>query len=155
MALDIFISYAHEDEQYRNDLIAHLANLRNQGIIQNWYDGDIVPGTEWEAQILTHLATAQIILLLVSSDFMNSDFCDSVELKQAIARHNADQARVIPIILRPTDWEGASFAKLLALPTYAKPISKWEDRDEAFTDVIRGIRRAIDDLNRSSSPNPR
>jgi tetratricopeptide (TPR) repeat protein len=152
MALDIFISYAHKDKRFCDDLKTHLSSLRRQKIINDWYDGDINPGTEWEPQIHEHLDTAQIILLLISADFMASDFCYSVELQRAIERHDAGQARVIPIILRPVDWKDAPFAKIQALPTYGKPISKWTSRDEAFNDVVQGIKNAIQDLPKSVKP---
>jgi tetratricopeptide (TPR) repeat protein len=146
MAFEIFISYAHEDHAFRLELDKHLSNLRRQQIISSWYDGDITPGTEWQPQIMDHLHTAQIILLLVSADFMASDFCYSIEMKLAIARHNADQARVIPIILRPTDWKGAPFANLKVLPTDGKPVSRWPSHDDAFENIVQGIRAAVDDL---------
>ncbi len=95
---------------------------------------------------MTHLNTAQIILLLVSADYMASDFCYSIEMAQAIARHNFDQARVIPIILRPTDWKDASFAKLKVLPIAGKPVTTWPTHDDAFENIVQGIRTAIDDL---------
>ena len=146
MPFEVFISYAHEDRAFRQELEKHLANLRRQHVIASWYDGNISPGTEWQPQILDHLNRAQIILLLVSADFMNSDFCYSIEMTQAIARHDADQARVIPIILRPTDWKGAPFAKLKLLPTDGKPITRWPTHDDAFEDIIQGIREAVEDL---------
>src|SRR5947209_7599473 len=85
---------------------------------------------------------------------MASPFCQDIEMQEAIARHQAKQARVIPILLRPTDWQDAPFAKLQVLPTYAKPVSRWPTHDDAFADVIKGIRRAIEDLNASASPKP-
>ena len=147
MAVEVFISYSHKDRKLRDEFDAHLSNLRNQEIISDWYDGDVLPGTEREEQIMDHLKTSQIILLLISKDFLASKFCYSVELKEAIARHNANQARVLPVILRPTDWEGAPFAKLQVLPTDARPVVMWSNRDAAFKDVVAGIRRAIQDLN--------
>ena len=96
--------------------------------------------------------TARIILLLISAHFMASPFCRDIEMQEAIARHQARQARVIPILLRPTDWQDAPFAKLQVLPSHAKPVSRWPTHDDAFADVIKGIRRAIDDLQASASP---
>jgi hypothetical protein len=156
MAVEVFISYAHKDRKLRDELATHLSNLRNQGVISDWFDGDIPPGTEWKPQIMDRLKTAQIILLLISADFMASKFCYGIELKEAIDRHDANQARVLPIILRPTDWEGAPFEKLQVLPSDARPISAWSSRDAAFKDVVTGIRRAILDLNASTGapPNP-
>ncbi|TMC19604.1 MAG: toll/interleukin-1 receptor domain-containing protein [Chloroflexi bacterium] len=146
---EVFISYSHQDKVYRNELNKHLSNLKNQNLIAAWFDGDIVPGTEWRTQILQHLESAQIILLLISADFMDSEFCYSIELKRAIERHKANEARVIPIILRATDWEGAPFADLLILPEDAKPISSLPSRDDAYASVVRGIRRVIKDLQNS------
>jgi TIR domain len=155
MPFEVFISYAHEDRAFREELEKHLANLRRQNVIASWYDGNISPGTEWKPQIIDHLNRAQIILLLVSADFMNSDFCYSIEMTQAIARHDADQARVIPIILRPTDWKGAPFAKLKLLPTDGKPITRWPTHDDAFEDIIQGIREAVEDLqSKGTSSHP-
>jgi len=146
MPFDVFISYSHHDQELSKELGKHLSNLRRQNVITSWYDGDISPGTEWKPQVMEHLDNATIILLLISADFMDSDFCYSLEMTQAIARHDADQARVIPIILRPTDWKGAPFAKLKVLPIDGKAVTKWPSLDDAFEDVIQGIREAIDDL---------
>jgi len=152
MPFDVFISYAHKDRKLRDELAVHLGNLRNQQVISDWYDGDLIPGTEWEQDILEHLRTARIILLLISAHFMASSFCQDIEMQEAIARHQARQARVIPILLRPTDWQDAPFAKLQVLPSHGKPVSRWPTHDDAFADVIKGIRRAIEDLNASVSP---
>jgi hypothetical protein len=152
MAYEVFISYSHQDQALRKELDTHLANLKRQDIIASWYDGDIKPGEELQPRIIEHLNKAQIILLLVSADFIASDFCYSIEMKQAIARHDANKARVIPILLRPTDWKGAPFAKLKMLPTDAIPVTKWPTHDEGFVDVIQGIRDAIDDLTIKSIP---
>ena len=155
MAYEVFISYSHRDKELRNELEKHLSNLKRQQIIASWYDGDISPGTEWEPQIMEHLRRAQIILLLVSADFIASDFCYSIEMKEAIARHDANQARVIPILLRPTDLKDSPFTKLKMLPTDAKAVTRWPTLDDAFTDVVQGIRAAIDDLtNKGQKINP-
>ena len=155
MAYEVFISYSHQDHTLREELDTHLANLKRQHIITSWYDGNIKPGEELQPHIIEHLNTAQIILLLVSANFIASDFCYSTEMKQAIARHDVNKARVIPILLRPTDWKGAPFATLKMLPTDAKAITLWPTHDEGFVDVIRGIREAIDDLaNRRKTANP-
>ena len=155
MPYSVFISYSHRDRELRGELDKHLGNLRRQKVIASWFDGDISPGTEWESQISEHLNRDQIILLLISADFMDSDFCYSIEMMRAIARHDADQARVLPIILRPTDWKGAPFAKLQVLPTDGKAVTRWPTHDDAFEDVVKGIREAIDDLTKKGiPPNP-
>jgi len=146
MPLEVFIAYSHKDRALRDELATHLSNLRKQSLISDWYDGDIIPGTEWKKQIIDQLNTAKIILLLISADFMASDFCYSIEMKQAIARHEAGEACVVPIILRPTDLMDAPFSKLQSLPTNAKPVTRWQNRDQALLDIVGGIRKAIEEL---------
>ncbi len=150
MPYTVFISYSHLDIAFLGDLRKHLTNLRKQGLISDWYDGDIVPGTEWRPLLMQHMNTDQIILLLISSDFMASDFCYSIEMLRALERHKAKQARVLPILLRPTDYDGAPFEELEMLPTKAKAISTWANRDEAFLDVVKGIKKAIQDLQKTT-----
>ena len=154
MAYKVFISYAcsRKDKKLRQELEKHLSNLKRQDIISSWSDGDITPGTAWRSQIIEHLNTAEIILLLVSADFMASDFCSSTELVRAIDKHHAHQAHVIPILLRPTDWKDAPFAKLKMLPTDAKAVTLWPTHDEAFKDVVQGIRQALSLI--SATPYP-
>jgi hypothetical protein len=146
--IEIFFSYAREDEALRKELEKHLRVLKRQGIIDIWHDRDISAGMEWELEIDRHLNTAQIILLLISPDFMDSDYCYGIEMKRAMERHVRGQARVIPVILRPIYWQGAPFGKLLALPTDAKPVrsQSWYDLDDAFFNVAEGIRKAVEEL---------
>ena len=145
-AMGIFFAYAREDEDLRDELEKHLSILKRKQLITGWHDRRIGAGREWEGEIDKHLNTAQLILLLVSSDFLASDYCWDVEVKRAMERHEAGEARVIPVILRPVDWKSALFGKLQALPTDAKPVTIWSDRDEAFFDVAQGIRAAVVDL---------
>src|SRR5690348_4507212 len=123
MPVKIFICYAHEDELLLNKLKTHLRVLQRQGLIDVWHDREISAGTEWEPEISQHLNIAHIILLLVSPDFMDSDYCYGIELERAMERHQSGEARVIPIILRPVHWTGASFGKLQVLPTDGKPVT--------------------------------
>jgi TIR domain len=134
--IDIFISYAHEDEAWREELEKHLSILKWQGIIGVWHDRDISAGSEWEKAINAHLETAHLILLLVSPDFIASEYCYGIEMKQALERHEAGSARVLPIIIRPVHWQGAPFGKLQMLPTDAKSVSLWANRDEAWWNVV-------------------
>src|SRR5262245_17114417 len=147
-SIKLFISYAHRDEDFRLELNDHLSNLLRQQIISGWHDRQIVPGQEWAEQIDDALNGAQIILLLISARFMASDYCYAKEMLRAIERHDAGEAVVIPIILSACDWQSAPFSKLQALPKDAKPIKNWNDRDEAWLDVVRGLRRVIESLSR-------
>ncbi|MEA5581965.1 GUN4 domain-containing protein [Nodularia harveyana UHCC-0300] len=150
VSLKLFFSYSHKDESLRDELAKHLTILERQGVISGWYDRKILPGQEWDYQINDNLKTADIILLLVSSDFLFSNYCWDVEVKKAIERHDAREACVIPVILRSVDWTGAPFAKLGALPKNAEPVVSrhWHSQDEAFTDVAKGIRTAVEQLKR-------
>ncbi|MBC8333154.1 MAG: TIR domain-containing protein [Anaerolineae bacterium] len=144
--VEIFISYAHEDELLWEKLKSHLASLRRRKLIDAWYDRQIVPGQEWAAEIDENINSAQIIILLISADFMESDYCYEVEMQRAITRHEAGDAVVIPVILRPTDWGGAPFSRLQALPKNAKPVTEWENLDRAFLNVVEGLRMALAQL---------
>ncbi len=144
--IKLFYCYAHEDKPIRDELEKHLSWLRRRYQLINWHDREIMPGEEWEQAIDMHLNTANLILLLISSDFMNSDYCYGKEMRRALERHRAGTCRVIPILLRPTYWEDAPFSSLQLLPTDARPITRWSDRDEAFQDVVTEISRTIKDL---------
>jgi tetratricopeptide (TPR) repeat protein len=120
--------------------------LKRQGVIASWHDRRIGAGTEWAGQIDDHLNSAKVILLLVSSDFLASDYCYDLEMKRAMERHDAKEACVIPIALRPCDWKGAPFGKLQGLPKDMKPVTSWANQDEAFTDIARGIRQAVEKI---------
>jgi hypothetical protein len=141
--IQLFFSYAHEDQGLRDELEKHLASLKNQRLIAGWHDRDINAGKEWQHEIDTNLQGSQIILLLVSPDFMNSDYCYGTEMKQAMAKHETGEAVVIPIILRLVDWEGAPFSKLQALPTEGKAVISWPNRDEAFSDIAKKLRKVV------------
>jgi hypothetical protein len=144
--IEVFFSYSHKDEDLCVELVKHLSILKRQGVIQDWHDRKIGAGKEWEGEIDTHLNTAGVILLLISSDFLASDYCYDKEMNRALERHEAGEACVIPIILRPVDWEGAPFGKLQALPKDAKPVTSWPDQDQAFLNVAQGIRAAVKEL---------
>jgi hypothetical protein len=141
--LELFFSYSHKDERLRNKLATHLSQLKNDAMITDWHDRKIGAGTEWKSKIDEHLNNARIILLLVSADFLASGYCYDIEMKRAMERHEARDATVIPVILKPCDWHTAPFGKLLGLPTDARPITEWGNRESAFTDVARGIRAAV------------
>ena len=146
-AIELFISYSHRDEALQRELMKFLKPLERDGLVRCWCDARIEAGQAFDDEIARHLDKADIILLLVSIDFLASDYCYSVEMERAIARHEAGEARVIPIILRHVDWQSAPFGKLKAVPKDGRPVMAWTDKDEAFWDVSREIRRAIDSVS--------
>jgi hypothetical protein len=141
--LRLFYSYAHKDERLRDKLETHLKILERRGLIAPWHDRKILAGEQWAGEIDENLERADIILLLVSADFINSDYCYSIEMKRALERHDQGEATVIPIILRDVNWTKAPFAKLQALPRDARAVASWSNRDAAWTDVSKGLERAI------------
>ncbi len=144
----VFFSYCHKDEDLRDRLEAHLSMLKRDGVIETWHDRRISAGEEWKGKIDGALEQADVILLLVSADFLNSYYCFDVELRRAMQRHVAGEARVIPIILKHCDWHSASFGKLQAAPRDGKPIVSWTDLDEAFLNVVQMLRTAITSLSK-------
>jgi len=144
-AIKVFFSYAHEDLALRDELEKHLMALKRQGLIEQWHDRDISAGKDWKHEIDTYLNSAQIILLLISKNFIHSDYCYGIELSRAIQRCKANEAIIIPILLRPCDWEELPFNKYQVLPKNQHPISSrhWHNQDEAFLEVARGIREIV------------
>src|SRR5512135_832262 len=130
--VEIFCCYAREDQPLLQCLKAQLMPLQRQGFITLWADIDISAGSEWEKELEKHLDTAQVIILLVSPDFIASDYCYSKEMKRAMERHERGEARVIPILLRPSVWQETPFGKLQVLPKNARTVTEWRDRDKAW-----------------------
>ncbi len=147
----VFLSYSQADGELRRVLGTHLAPLERQGVIATWHDRKILPGEEWEGEIDRHMEEADLVLLLVSPDFLASDYCYGEEMERALARHRAGEALVVPVILRPSDWQSSSFAHLAALPEKGRAISGWKDRDAALLAVAQGVRAAIAHLAKRRS----
>ena len=150
--VEIFYSYAHEDEKWRVLLEKWLVSLRREGTISVWHDRKITAGKEWSGEINIHLEKAQIILLLISQDFINSDYINDVEMDVALKRHETGQARVIPIMLRPIfpALKNTRFSKLQALPREGKPVTEWptpgRNYDKPFQNIAEGISEAVNEL---------
>ena len=142
--LKIFMSYAHEDEAMKTELDKALVMLKKNEKIETWQDRKIKPGDEWNDLVLQEIKVADIILLLISVDFNNSKYIWEKELAIAMQRHEIDEARVIPIILRSCEWHDMPYGKLQALPTGSVPVKKFADPDEAYTDIAKGIRTVVD-----------
>lgn len=151
----VFFSYCHADEDLRNQLEKQLAILKRQGVIETWHDRCIGAGEELDGAIKAELESCDIILLLVSADFLNSNYCYDIEMTRAMERHAAGDAVVIPVILRSCLWTDAPFGKLNASPPDGKPVMQWPDRDAAFTEVAKAIKGAAQRIaKRSGAPAP-
>lgn len=136
--IEVFISYSKQDKELRDGLLAHLRLFEREGII-TWHDRQILPGTEWDEEIKARLNAADIILLLISADFLATDYCTQVEIPEALRRHEAGRATVMPVILRSCGWNYTSLAKIQAYPEKAKPVVSWTYIDDAYTNVVDGV----------------
>lgn len=152
MAARVFMSYSHRDEALRDELEVQLAMLKRQGLISVWHDRRMVAGDRLDWSINQELDQADIVLLLISPDFLASDYCYKIEKARALERHREGTARLISIILRPCDWTHSDLPEFLVTPTDGKPITTWPNQDEAFLDVARSIRRAIEEVDRTGTP---
>ncbi|NTW87835.1 MAG: toll/interleukin-1 receptor domain-containing protein [Desulfobulbaceae bacterium] len=141
--IEIFFSYAHEDEALMNEVRLQLVVRERLGEIVKWYDRMIPAGDEWRTRIDDRIEGAQVILLFMSSHFLASRYCYEIEGQIALRRHRDGTARVIPVVLRPCDWTITPFGELQALPRDGRPITQWPDRDQASLDIARGIMEII------------
>src|ERR1051326_2168069 len=144
--IKLFYCYAREDRELRDQFEKSLSGLKRYYHLGNWYDREILAGQDWEQVITEQLNSADVIFLLISPDFIASDYCYGIEMQRALERYREGNCIVIPILLRPTHWEEEPFGKIQLLPTDAKPITRWSDRDEAFQDVVKAISNSIKGL---------
>ncbi|HWU53199.1 MAG TPA: toll/interleukin-1 receptor domain-containing protein [Tahibacter sp.] len=150
MASRIFFSYAHEDEVYRDRLEKHLALLRRSGLVELWHDRRILAGQQFGQVIDEAIDRADIVLLLVSANFLASEYCYSVELSRALERHRRGEAVVIPVILSHCDRATAPFSDLLAAPRDGRPLTEWPNVDAGYADVAMAVRRVVEELTARS-----
>lgn len=143
LPVNVVLSYSHMDHSLRKELAAQLAPLRRGGLIRDWSDQEISPGEERRITIEEHMREADVILLLISADFLASDYCHDVEVALALQRGSRGEVDLIPIILRDCDWSRTPLSEYQVLPQGGKPVTSWTNRDEAWADVVRGIRRAV------------
>ena len=142
--MKVFISYSHKDEGALDRLHAHLAPLRRDGRIEEWFDREILAGGEIDAEITERLESSRLFLLLVSPDFLASDYCVEREMGRALQRHHSGDARVIPIIVEPCDWTATPLRDLKALPRDGKPVRDWANENNAYLDVAQELRRVLE-----------
>lgn len=145
--IKVFYSYSHVDEPYRIELEKWLKIFERQGLIDDWSDRQITAGDEWKTEINENLMRSQIIILLVSPDFINSDYCYDIETATAIDLDKQKKANVVPVIIRPCLFRETNFSYLQALPKDALPVSKWPDKDEAWLNVSEGLKKLILEIN--------
>lgn len=150
--LKLFYSYAHEDEAILVELRKHLAALRREQVIVDWHDRQLLPGAAWDSEISSRLESADIVLALISADFVSSEYAYGRELSRALELHDQGRLVLTPVIARPCRWERLPTARLQVLPDRARPISGWKDPDQAYLSVAVGVERVARELlSRSGS----
>jgi hypothetical protein len=140
----VFFSFSHVDGLLRDQIEKQLSMLKRQNVIETWHDRRVVAGEEFAREIDEHVNTDDIILLLVSADFLASDYCYDIEMKRAMERHERNEAIVIPVILRACDWKHAPFGKLKGVPEDGRPVTQWTDIDSALLEVAQAVRGAAE-----------
>lgn len=145
MPTKVFISYSHKDEEFKNSLTEHLSGLVRSGTISEWNDRKIVSGTDWSHEINENLKSSDLILFLISSSFLSSDYCVNIEAETALSMHKSGEAQLIPIVIRAVEWSDSPLSKLQGLPKDAKPVAS-PNNDEAWVDVIQGIKKNISEF---------
>ena len=154
--LAVFTSYSHSDGELRNELRKHLTSMVRHRRITEWHDRLISPGANWRNEIAAHLETAHLVLLLVSPDFLHSQYCYDVEMARALERQAAGDLRIVPVLLRAVDWREEPFAEMHVLPANGMPVCSphWATRDEAFLEIANGVRRVVAELSGGAGEEP-
>ncbi len=151
--IKVFVSYSRKDKDYKEELLEFLAPMRRNDTIQIWNDKDILPGEQWEDELLERLTTADIVIFLVSPSLLNSDYIHRVEIKGAMERHKKGELVIIPILIRNSDFAESDFKTFQGLPSDLKPVSTWEDRDSAWLNITKGLKRVIESIQKKKERN--
>ena len=149
--VNAFISYAHADEKALERLRKHFAMLQREGSLNAWTDNAIVPGAKLDPEIDANLKSSSIFIALLSPDYLASKYCYETEFKQALALADGGKLRIVPVILEPCDWLSSPFKDFMALPKDGQPVSSWTNQNNAFLDVVTGLRRLLQTLTSAPS----
>jgi hypothetical protein len=147
----VFVSYSHHDEEHRKHLERSLVLLKRAGLIETWSDRCIPPGKNWKRAITRELREADIIIFLVSLDFLASEYCTDVEVRFSLRQHKAGHAIIVPIVIRPVPFRHTDFAHIQALPREGKAVTTWQYEDEAWVDIDEGLRNLIAQMEKAPS----
>ncbi|MFL6281744.1 MAG: tetratricopeptide repeat protein [Pyrinomonadaceae bacterium] len=154
----LFISYAREDEAYKNQLVMHLKGLTRRGVIASWHDGQLVAGQQWNEEIVRNLREARVVLLLISPSFINSDYITKVELAQAGERYEKGEVSVIPVLVRNVHaWDSeplgnGTLGSFQAVPRNSQFVVDWENQDAAFAEIVAEVEKALEELKPLPEP---
>ena len=144
--LKAFISYSHLDEHALERFTKHLAVLKREGAIEEWFDQKIAAGGDIDAAISANLEMCDLFIPLISADFLSSGYCYDIELRRALERHEQGTLRVLPVVVQPCDWKASPPGRLKALPKDGKPVAEWTNENTAWLDVVAHLRKLANEL---------
>jgi TIR domain len=144
--IKVFYSYAHADREWQERLASHLEVFKQQKRLTEWDISAIQPGTELSKEIDHQLSTSDLILLLLSSHYLASRYCSTMEMPRAIEQHERGKARTIPILLSPVSWKQIPPGALQVLPSNRIPLTQWSKSEEALTSIAEEIGHIVDGM---------
>jgi len=142
----IFLSYSHKDDHYKDSFVTHLSGLKRLNIIEVWDDRQVNIGEKWDEKIKSKLMDSNIVFFLMSPDFLASEFINEVEINKTIERHNRNEVCLVPIFVRPCDYESSILHEFQGVPRDAKFISSSENEDAAFLQVVKELKKILSDF---------
>ena len=142
--MNAFISYSHNDSEMLDMLHKHLAQLKREGILKDWTDQNILAGGNLNNQINSALIGASVFIALISPDYIASNYCYEKEFQKALELEQQKKIIIIPVILEPCDWLNTPFSQFKAIPKDGKAVTLWENKNNAFLDIIQNIRKIIE-----------
>jgi len=142
--ISIFLSYAKEDKPFKDKLLKHLSSMIRRNQIDIWDDEQIAGGQNWKEEIESKLRTAQVAILLVSADFLASDFINDFEIPILLERGKKGEVSIVPMLIRPVYFQGSELSDFKGLPKSGKPISNWQNEDEAWISVVGDLVEIIE-----------
>jgi hypothetical protein len=158
-ACKIFMSYSHADEWLKDELVAHFAALKRNGLVDVWHDRRIPAGRILHDEIDANLQSSHLFLFLISTDFIDSDYCFHKEYQEAVKRRQAGEAEIVPIIIRPCDWDVGGLRRFNALPKDGVPVTSGADaksekqtRDPKWLEVIYGLKAVLENVKKRPIP---
>ncbi len=142
----LFFSYAHEDREYLNEFKDYVKIFERNGLVEQWDDNELVVGEKWDSKIKDKIYSADIVIFLLSASSLASDYIYNHELKVAFELNEMDEVYVIPIIIKDCLWDMTEFSEFQILPLDGKAVNSWRLKEEAWTSVARGLKKAIDNI---------
>ena len=134
--------HAQQDQAFCQALENHLSSLGQEGLLQDWGEGALLGGDEIAAQLQAELARADVVVILLSADFLAAEHSQA-QIDLVLAEREKRPLIIVPIVVRAVDWLRSRLGRFYALPRNGKPVASWDRADDAWFDVVEGLRRLI------------